>query len=226
LPQFESVVVQQLYPATWWALSNGAAAGSTCVTGTLAGANGGTLIRATGSSYLGQTTTTTGADGGAFCLDVSANSTIQLYAGGLVGAIPSAVLQTQVAVNSGSGSCSTGTGCQALDALTLAPILTCVSGDISEDGGAPSPLNVNESFPNLTYASSAGIKPTAYLGQTQIGAGNTFCALGVPGGSVYLSDPSSSCGAETGPTAVPGNASVPACGAGCIAAGGLTLSCP
>jgi hypothetical protein len=228
--QYQTMIVTHIAPATWWGIANGTAT-TTCVTGTVAGAATGTsvFVRAAGSNYLGNSTATT--SGGAFCMNVnapSASTLIEVFAGAVSGGVPSSGLQSGITISQGdAGTCGNPASCSAIGTITLTDGLSCVAGDVTTEDAStvPSALNVFESFTVTAADQAAGIQPTAYMGQSTIGAGGAFCALGAPGGTVYLSDPNQ-CN-FTSSVPVPLGSNAPACAAGgCADAGGLLLNCP
>jgi hypothetical protein len=232
---YEMITVPHL---TWWAVTNGVTA-TTCVTGTLQGTSGNVFVRAAGGSYLGTAAAVTDTTG-TFCLDVNAATSagpatsIQLYAGAMEGPVPYGVPapSSYPVTNLGGGTCASGSGCEALGAITLAPLLTCVSGTVSFQGSeAPADAGTlsafEDSFDDISNEDEqAGIQQTAYLGQVTVGSDGSFCALGVPTGSVYLVDENGANCQPTNGVPVTSGSNAPVCSAGgCVDAGALDISC-
>ncbi|MGO8991772.1 MAG: hypothetical protein ACLQVI_00480 [Polyangiaceae bacterium] len=223
---YQMVTVPHL---TWWAVTT-APTTTSCMTGTLQGATGNVFVRGAGANYLGTSTAVTSS--GAFCLNVNsaAGSQVEIYAGALVGGVPSSLTLVTGVSPTSSGTCGGATtGCTAIPttSLNLTPSVSCISGNIQliDDAAAPSPLNVIESFQGLNYTSGTGIQEEAYLGQVTVGANGSYCALGVPGGSVYLSEPSGC--EQTNSVTLPNGSNAPVCSAGgCLDAGTSNLFCP
>ena len=129
-------------------------------------------------------------------------SGVQLYAEALAGGFPYSAT-APFTVTTATGSCETGdggTGCMPVGVITLAPSLTCVSGNVqpgdqTEGHSVPSSMQVTVvDIPVTSSAQSVGIQTTAYIGETSIVAdGGAFCAPAPPLTEIDLYDPATGC---------------------------------
>jgi hypothetical protein len=226
-----------MVPATqlaWWAVVNGTPA-TTCVTGTVqqAGAPAANVgVRAAGVSYLGTSTAVTSSTG-SFCLDVGATAIdggvaqIAIVPESVFGGIAYAGSQAFSITKAGSGSCAvpgTGTaGCTAIGApIALAPTASCTSGNVV-DAGSLATLDAVLQTPDVAYATTSGIQPSAYVGQVALGTNGAFCALSPPGVLQLRQAGAADCYASL---SVLNGSSATVCSAGgCADAGSVSFDC-
>jgi hypothetical protein len=219
----------------WWGVV-GAPATTGCVTGQLT-ANGtpatNVWVHASGESWLGAATAVT--DGtGSFCLDVHASSRVALSAG-LMPSTPGGPANFVAPGPSGptisaGGTCATradGGECTTLGTIAMPPLGgSCVTGRLVGDAGPITTVqNVELTIQGVAYAASAGVQPTAYLGQVTPGATGTFCGPAPLNSTFRLQGPAPSTCTSAGIT-VPNTQGAAACGAsGCLDAGDIAYTC-
>jgi hypothetical protein len=177
---------------SWWAVTSSQPAAGGCIAGKMTAGGGpaaGVLVHGYGTNWFGSTTGLTDATG-AFCLDVKATSNVTVTAGA---ASPTGLFAGTSALSvpsSASGSCAAGVAaCAQAGTIDLPRVGTsCTSGFITDsnntDGGLSTLGLWLENIPITLAENQTGLHPFAYVNQTTLGVGGTFCAT-VPNGSSF-----------------------------------------